>query len=280
MAGVLGGLGWRHAAVPVGAVGVAAILISSLAGAGSVGQAIASALAVGGIVILAWFALALPAAIGVGRQGAIAIIAVSLLFLVNLIGLALPRVGVFAQLGWNWQGKTLDLVWCLLLIAMLNTAARREIGWTWKTNPGTLPVAAVNIAILALAGFLLMGGMGGQALTLERLLFDTTYPNLVEEIVFRGFMLALLDRAFGTRWTFGGARIGWGVVLTAWLFGLVHGIALDADGVMIFSPASLLLTFVAGLVLGWLRALTGSLWPAFLAHAAPEAGVLLALAMR
>jgi membrane protease YdiL (CAAX protease family) len=78
---------------------------------------------------------------------------------------------------------------------------------------------------------------------------------------------------------FGGARIGWGVVLTAWLFGLVHGIALDADGVMIFSPAYLLLTFVAGLVLGWIRALTGSLWPVFLAHVAPEAGVLLALAM-
>jgi hypothetical protein len=118
VSGVLAGLGWRHAAIPVGAVGAAAILISFSADAGLMAQAIGNALALGGIIILAWLALALPAAIGVGREGAIAVAAVSLLFLVNLIGLILPRVGVFAQLDWNWQGKTLDLVWCLLLIAM------------------------------------------------------------------------------------------------------------------------------------------------------------------
>jgi membrane protease YdiL (CAAX protease family) len=163
---------------------------------------------------------------------------------------------------------------------MLSPQMRREIGWTLATRPGTLPVAFINIAILAIAGFALLGSASDQDLTLERVLFDTTHPNLVEEIVFRGFMLALLDRAFGTRWTFGGARIGWGVVLTAWLFGLVHGIALDADGALVFSLPYLLLTCVAGLVLGWIRALTGSLWPAFLAHAAPEAGILLALVVR
>lgn len=285
MSGVLAGLGWRHAAVPVGIVCVAAVFVSSQSGAdiGTIGNAFA----VGGLILLAWLAVASPVAAQAGREGAIAVIVVSLLFLVNLIGLSLPRIGFFAELDWNWQGKTLDLVWCLLLIGMLSPQMRREIGWTLATRPGTLPVAFINIAILAIAGFALLGGGSGQELTLERVLFDTTHPNLVEEIVFRGFMLALLDRAFGTRWTFGGARwtfggarIGWGVVLTAWLFGLVHGIALDADGALVFSLPYLLLTFIAGLVLGWIRALTGSLWPAFLAHAAPEAGIFLALAVR
>lgn len=278
MSAVLVGLGWRHAAVPVGVVGAAAVFVSSQSGA-DIGI-IGNAFAVGGLILLAWLAVALPVAARMGREGAIAVVAVSLLFLVNLIGLSLPRIGFFAELDWNWQGKTLDLVWCLLLIGMLSPQMRREIGWTWATRPGTLPIAFINIAILAIAGFALLGGASAQELTLERVLFDTTHPNLVEEIVFRGFMLALLDRAFGTRWTFGGARIGWGVVLTAWLFGLVHGIALDADGALVFSLPYLLLTFIAGLVLGWIRALTGSLWPAFLAHAAPEAGILLALAVR
>lgn len=278
MSGVLAGLGWRHAAVPVGVVGAAAAFVSLQSGV-SIGT-IGNAFAVGGLILLVWLAVASPVAAQAGREGAIAVIVVSLLFLVNLIGLSLPHIGFFAELDWNWQGKTLDLVWCLLLIGMLSPQMRREIGWTLATRPGTLPVAFINIAILAIAGFALLGGGSGQELTLERVLFDTAHPNLVEEIVFRGFMLAMLDRAFGTRWTFGGAWIGWGVVLTAWLFGLVHGIALDADGALVFSLPYLLLTFIAGLVLGWIRALTGSLWPAFLAHAAPEAGILLALAVR
>lgn len=276
MSGVLAGLDWRHAAVPVVTLAVAAVLVALWTGAGPVVAAFGNALAVGGVILIAWLVVAGPLAWRAGREGAVALLVVALLFLVNLIGLSLPRAGIFAAPEWNWQGKTIDLVWCLLLIALLGGPMRREIGWTWATRPGSLPVAFINIAVLLVAGFLIGGA--GQALTLERVLFDTTYPNLVEEIVFRGFMLALLDRAFPPRWTVSGAKIGWGVVLTAWLFGLVHGIGIGPDGAIHFDAGWLLVTVVAGLAFGWLRALTGSLWPAFLAHCAPEIGILLALA--
>ena len=276
MSGVLAGLNWRHAAVPLGVVAAAAIAVSISAGIGPMAMAASEALMAGGLIVLLWLLVAAPLALRTGRA-MIALLVVALLFLVNLVGLSLPRVGFFAGLDWNWQGKTLDLIWCLLLVGLLGRAQRREIGWTWETRPGSLPVAFANIAILAAAGFLLGGA--GQVLTPERVLFDTTYPNLVEEIVFRGLMLALLDRAFPPGWTVSGARIGWGVVLTAWLFGLVHGVAITPDGI-VFDPGWLAITFVAGLVFGWLRALTGSLWPAFLAHCAPEIGVLIAIALR
>tara|TARA_A100001391_G_scaffold205337_2_gene205126 strand:- start:230 stop:1084 length:855 start_codon:yes stop_codon:yes gene_type:complete len=280
---VLSGLDWRHAALPFGVVAIAAYFVSLVTGLDTVGVALGNALLVGGIIVLVLLIVAAPAVWRAGRNGIVVILAVALLFLVNLNGLSLPRVGFFAELEWNWQGKTLDLIWCLLLIGLLNPQVRREVGWTWETRPGTLPVAFVNIGILVIVGFVALGtdAVGGstQGLTLERILFDASYPNLVEEIVFRGFMLALLDRAFGTPWTFAGSRIGWGVVLTAWLFGLAHGIWLDADGTLAFDPVYLVMTFVAGLVFGWIRALTGSLWPAYLAHAAPEAGILLALSL-
>ena len=268
------------AAVPTAVLAISMLVVGGVVGSQALGAGLRSVLLVALIVGVAWTALASVALARNETRGGIALLLVVALFVVNLLLLTLPRVGPFAALEWNWQGKTLDLVWCLGVIALLSPGLRREIGWTLETRPGTLPVALINIAILAAAGFLFLGSGVSSApdgLTVERMLFDVTYPNLVEEIVFRGFMLALLDRAFGLHWTFSGARIGWGLVLTAWLFGLAHGIALDADGIA-FDPALLAVTFVAGLVFGWIRALTGSLWPASLAHMAPEVGILLALA--
>lgn len=256
-------------------------LVLILTGRGvELGPWVASAALLAGLTLLAFLPLAAIGARG-ERERWIAIALVALVYALNLFVLTLPRFGPFAGLDWNWQGKTLDLVWMLGVIALLAPAQRRAIGWTWQVRPGTLAIAAVNIAILALAGFLLAGVAPGRmagGLSLERVLFDLSHANLVEEIAFRGFMLALLDRVFARHWAFGGARIGWGVVLTAWLFGLVHGITFT-DGVLGFDPVWLSFAFVMGLVLGWIRTLTGSLWPAFLAHTAPEAGMLAALAL-
>lgn len=277
---LLEGLGWRHAIIPLAIVGSTAVAVATLAGLQATSPRLGSTSVVAGMVLLPAAPLALLALAGHRWRGVVALALVAGLLVLNLVSLSLPRVGFFADMDWNWQGKTLDLLWTLALLAMLGPALRREVGWTWQTRPGTLPVTLINIAILAVAGFLVFGDAEGQELTAERVLFDVTYPNLVEEIVFRGFMLALLDRAFPPRWSFAGARIGWGVVLTAWLFGLVHAVSLAPEGGLGFDPASLAVTFVAGLVLGWIRALTGSVWPAFLAHAAPEIGILLALALR
>lgn len=278
------GLRWRHATVPAGITGLASAVVIWNVGLGVFLDQIQDTLLLLSIVLACLMPLALLVLSQHRWTGVWALVAVAWLFTVNLVSLSLPRIGIFADLDWNWQGKTLDLIWCLLLIGLLSPRIRREIGWTWTTYPGTLPVVFINIVILVIAGFFMLGSeaTGGvaQEITLERFLFDASYPNLVEEIVFRGFMLALLDRAFGTRWQFAGARVGWGVVITAWLFGLVHGTGLDVDGTPVVDLSYFGLTFIAGLLFGWIRALTGSLWPAYLAHAAPEAGILLALLMR
>lgn len=216
---------------------------------------------------------------------------------ISFLVLTLPRVGPFAQLDWNWQGKTLDIMWLLVLIALLPGPLKRELGWQWRINPGTGLTMTINIVLWGFIGYLItrQGMFGDPAelartdLSLERLLFDISHPNLAEEILFRGLLLAVLDRAFRPNWTILGAKIGWGVVITAWLFGVAHGVSIDAEAILLtgtgnrlgltFDIAWLLQSFVMGLALGWIRALTGSLWPAFLGHCAPELGILLALVL-
>ncbi|MDD7970842.1 CPBP family intramembrane glutamic endopeptidase [Roseinatronobacter alkalisoli] len=277
-------LRWRYLLPPLAVLSLALPVVGVLVGFETVAARYSGWFLAAAVCLSAFAPVAALALASHSWRGCSALALVVVLWFFNIAIATLPQVGPFRELDWNWQGKTLDLAWMLGIIVMLPVALRREIGWTWRTNAGSLPVAFINIAIMVAVGFFVFGEVGpifvGQGLSLERVLFDTTYPNLVEEIIYRGFMLALLDRAFPPRWHFSGAKMGWGVVLTAWLFGLVHGITPDANGTIVFDPLWLVATFVAGLMFGWIRALTGSLWPAFLAHCAPEVGILFALAVR
>ncbi len=71
------------------------------------------------------------------------------------------------------------------------------------------------------------------------------FPALAEEMVFRGYMLGAL-RAHSDRLA---------IVLSAVLFGLVHGNAVQIP-----------FAFLLGLVLGWLVVQTDCIWPAVLLH--------------
>lgn len=282
---VLAGLRPRLAIPPVAALMGTALVVGVAAGWPVLGERLGAALPIWLLVGLNLALVVLLLAWGERRSGilAAASIALGLLGISILLGHML-RVGFFATLDWNWQYKTVELLWLLALIAMMPQVLREEIGWRLSINPGTLGSALVNIFIWFVIGIVLVvtgGGLLPQpgTLTVERVLFDTTYPNLVEEILFRGLILALLDRALPPRWSIFGARIGWGVVLTALLFGLVHGISAGPDSPLVFDPVWLGQTFAMGLVLGWIRALTGSLWPAFLGHAAPEIGIVVGLAI-
>lgn len=70
---------------------------------------------------------------------------------------------------------------------------------------------------------------------------------LGEELLFRGAIFGALARAGG---------VGLPIVGSAALFGLMH-----------LTPGHAAAAFVSGLGLGWLRAVTGSVWPGVLAHA-------------
>jgi membrane protease YdiL (CAAX protease family) len=81
---------------------------------------------------------------------------------------------------------------------------------------------------------------------------------LPEELFFRGFLHHLLERALPPRRRVLGGGIGWALVLSSALFAVVHLIKLDPRGLSVFFP---------GLLFGWMRSATGSIFAGTMCHA-------------
>ena len=155
---------------------------------------------------------------------------------------------------WNWTGQGLVLAGALWIAAMLSRRAGlawRTMGFTWHQQPGSMR-AALAVAAAALSLHLLAMSDSRfrlEGVSLETWIYQATLPGLVEEVLFRGVLLALLDRAFAVRRVVLGASIGWGGVVVTVVFVALHG--LDVAALFGVLPAALLYL--------WLRARTGSL---------------------
>jgi membrane protease YdiL (CAAX protease family) len=96
--------------------------------------------------------------------------------------------------------------------------------------------------------------LGANASLLVRLplaLLVVSVGPMVEELLFRGVLLSAVARHVGH---------GWAVALTALLFACVH---LPDLGFLWYALPNLALL---GLILGWLRVQSGSIWPSVIAH--------------
>ena len=153
--------------------------------------------------------------------------------------------------------------------SLWNLGALPGFGFTASPMP-TLYVVAIALGVLMpfVGGMLtqwlaqghevsqdikLLGAHIPLALRLPLALLVVSLGPLVEELLFRGVLLASISRYVGS---------GWAVVITAALFACVH--LPDLSFLWYALPNLALL----GLVLGWLRVQSGSIWPAVLAHGA------------
>jgi membrane protease YdiL (CAAX protease family) len=143
--------------------------------------------------------------------------------------------------------------------------APKEIGLV-APRPGTgrAAVVAIGLALALNVGAMLLRGPApvrlGSAGVAAVLL-----AAVLEEIVFRGALLALLDRALPPRWRIAGAPIGWGGLALTASFVALHGLR----------PGVLAGILPAALLYLWLRARTGSLLAPIAAHLAWNSSVLL-----
>ena len=94
---------------------------------------------------------------------------------------------------------------------------------------------------------------------IEFALIQLIVVALPEELLFRGCLLHLLERALPPKRRILGGGIGWALVISALMFALIH-IPRDGD------PRALA-TFFPGLLFGWMRSATGSILAPTLAHA-------------
>lgn len=213
----------------------------------------------------------------------LAAVVVAVFVLLTSVSSRVAPLPVFDALERHWQGKVLDLAWVVILFVVLRHWARAEAGLRWRLSPGsTRPAMILVVGIFVLFVALTIvsvvtGAAPIESISAEQIAYDLTIPNLTEELIWRGAMLAVLTRVYGEGRSLLGAPVGWAVVLTSVLFGLGHAVTLDAGGAWGFTLAGGIFATVMGLLMGWIWARTRSLWPAFLLHCAPEFGVDLAM---
>jgi uncharacterized protein len=162
---------------------------------------------------------------------------------------------------WNWSGDMVALASVLWVASMLARRAGlpwHEMGFTWAQRSGSLsPALWTSAAALALNTWVSSLDQFRLApVPLETWLYQATLPGLVEEAVFRGVLLAVLDRALCARTRLFGAPIGWGGLIVTLVFVALHGVSAGTL-VGVLPPALLYL---------WLRAKTGSLLLPVAAH--------------
>lgn len=174
--------------------------------------------------------------------------------------LLMRRLPIFSSLEWNWTGKVFAIVASLAFIDLWRGMRWREIGFASLRKGSWRSFLGVAL-VLALTGSQPEAG----PIKSETMLFNLLMPGTDEEIIYRGVMLSLFNRAFGTPWKVLGANVGWGWIISSALFGIMHGVGFQSSQ-FVFNLTPIVFTGIGGLILGWLRERTGSLYPAIAVH--------------
>ncbi len=193
-------------------------------------------------------------------------------------------LGAIIPLGRRWLGQS-DVTAATVIVTLLVSAAvivrvaRRAWPqqWTQSAPPGLgfTPTPHIAFYVAALAAGVMMPIVGGLlttwlaqghevsqdikqlgantslALRIPLALLVVSIGPMVEELLFRGVLLSAIARYSGN---------GVAIVLSALLFACVH--LPDLSFLWYALPNLALL----GLILGWLRVQSGSIWPAVVAH--------------
>ncbi len=124
-----------------------------------------------------------------------------------------------------------------------------------------------------LAGGMALSLMSWADKALVALVFYLFFLGLGEELLFRGYVQSRINQAFGKPFLFFGVAWGWGVVLSAALFGgmHIHNLGSLVSGHWQPAPWWGLWTFFAGLVLGFVREKSGGILAPVLLHGLPQA---------
>lgn len=165
---------------------------------------------------------------------------------------------------WNWSGKIIDVA-VMLAVAIIFIATRRftarDFGLTFRQAPGTgraILFMMIPMLIIVAAFSATMFG-NAKPPSAETIWYEATMPGLAEELLWRGILLALLNRMFTGHFRLAGAEIGYGVIVVSLVFGLVHGIQFNSKLAVQTDWIAALFALCTGFALAWLRMRTKSL---------------------
>lgn len=186
----------------------------------------------------------------------------------SVVGPACAGFALIGLLGWtfrDWAGSlTLSAIFSVAL------ALQPRVASDLPTEPSVAPGRPSMLVGLLLGAVVtaLISVFAPEALpdVLWRALYFVFLVALGEELFFRGFVQPSLNLVFGRPFAFGGVPFGWGLPLTAVLFGLIHALLPTPNAWPWMG-----FTTVGGLILGYIREKDGSLFAPVLLHAAMDA---------
>jgi membrane protease YdiL (CAAX protease family) len=222
-----------------------------------------STMAAGWGLALAALIVASFAARAEGRMWARRAVALLALYLIALAlaGWLLPA----AWAAWGSAAAAFSVLLTAQPFIALGVLKPAEIGLT-APRPGTMRVVVLAVGLALLLNIVVMIVRGAAPVRVGgATVAAVLVAAVLEELVFRGVLLALLDRALPQRWRVAGAYIGWGGVALTVSFVALHGLR----------PGLLLGVLPAALLYLWLRERTGSLLAPIAAHLAWNLSVLL-----
>jgi membrane protease YdiL (CAAX protease family) len=170
---------------------------------------------------------------------------------------------------WNWVGKGLVLIFCLLFVAVVSKSRRSSFGLTTKINcTGIAPLAIV--CTLYFVGRVILYASSSNvsyAIDPETFLFQATLPGLQEELLFRGILLGLLNSVFLLpRLTILKTEFGLAAIITGILFGLVHGMNYGGDSSLSVNYFMIGRASFDGFLFALLAEKTKSIFPGVILH--------------
>lgn len=184
--------------------------------------------------------------------------------LFSILGGGLSSVVFNSAQTWNWGGKGAVLLLSLLFLIKHKGLSAKETGFVLRWNQGSvLPVILLlvfGIGLRLLMYFVLQEP--GWHIRWETIAFQGGLNAIAEEVVFRGILLAFLNKVFSYRENIAGFETGTAALLVALLFALSYGVVLHANMHLEINLIRLLLAFIAGWIAAMLRERSGSLVPA------------------
>lgn len=188
----------------------------------------------------------------------------SFVVLDQLVLYLLIDVRLFKGQRWNWAGKTAECILALLFVCT-TLLTKKEIGLSFTVKHSKKIISF--IAALLLVTFVIQYFTNGfkNVKGIETFYFQLLMPGIAEELVFRGILLGLLNKAYNKRFFIWKTPIGWGVLITAVLFGLVHSFNFGSHN-FDFNILYFLSTFTMGLLLAVIKEKSQSLLPGIICH--------------
>ena len=155
----------------------------------------------------------------------------------------------------------------ILLILIKKIITPDEIGLRLKQNENSIKFSLIFILFFLISA-LIVGFLSKKGSFDSRtLLYLAIMPGLNEELIYRGFLLGLLDKIFNRKYKLFGTNFGLGIFLISIVFGLLHGFHLTEDYKLQFDNISnIILTGTFGFIFAFIKERSGSLVFPIIAH--------------